>query len=56
MRDDGFDCVFDGEGAGDFGSSSSVDDAVVSDEVAHNAESVVEGALGFIDNLGVFSI
>lgn len=46
-------CVFDGEGAGNFGSSSSVHDTIVSDKVAHNTESVVEGALGFIDNLGV---
>ena len=43
--------VSDGDGAGDFGGTTTVDDAVVADEVPDDAESVVEGALGLIDDL-----
>jgi hypothetical protein len=48
----GFDgCVFDGEGAGNFGSSTTIDDAVIADKIAYDAESIVKGALGFVDDL-----
>lgn len=40
-----------GDGASDFGGSSSVDDAVVADEVADDTECVVESALGLVDDL-----
>jgi hypothetical protein len=43
--------VFDRQAAGDFGRTAAVDDAVVADEVADDAEGVVEGALGFVDEL-----
>jgi hypothetical protein len=33
--------VFDGEGAGDLGGASSIDNTVISDEVANDAEGVV---------------
>ena len=44
--------VFDRETAGDFGRAAAVDDAVVADEVADDAEGVVKRALGFVDDLG----
>lgn len=37
-----------GDGAGQFGSSAAVDDLVVADEVANDAEGVVETALGLL--------
>ena len=43
--------LFDGERAGDFCGAAAVHDAVVLDEVADHAEGVVEGALGFVDDL-----
>jgi hypothetical protein len=43
--------VLDGDGAGDFGGAASVHDAVVADEVADYAESIVERALRLIDDL-----
>lgn len=40
-----------GEAAGDLGRAAAVDDAVVADEVAHDAEGIVQCALGLVDDL-----
>lgn len=43
--------VRDGDGARNLGCASAVDDAVVADEVADDAEGVVERSLGLVDDL-----
>lgn len=43
--------LVDGEGTGDLRSSASVHDTVVAYQVTDDAEGVVEGALGFLNDL-----
>lgn len=48
--------VLDGQRAGDLGGATTVDDTVVADEVADHTESIVEGALGFVDDLRAVTV
>ena len=43
--------VLDGQAAGDLGRAAAIDNAVVAHQVSHNAESIVQRALGFVDDL-----
>ena len=44
--------VLNGQAAGNFRGTTTVDNAVVTDKVAHDAKGVVEGTLSLIDDLG----
>jgi hypothetical protein len=45
-----------GEGASNFGSTTTIYDPVISDKVSDNTESIVYRALGFINDLGDGSV
>jgi hypothetical protein len=42
---------FHGQRTSNFGGSSSIDDAVVFDEISNDAESIVKRPFGFVDDL-----
>lgn len=43
--------ILDGDGAGNLSSSTSVDDTVITDQVADDAKSIVQGTLSLVDDL-----
>lgn len=43
--------VLDGEGAGNLSGTTAVDDTVIADQVADDAEGVVQGSLSLVDEL-----
>lgn len=45
--------ILDGEGAGNLSSSTSIDDTVITNQVANDAKSIVQGTLSLVDNLVV---
>jgi hypothetical protein len=48
----GLDCsIFDGKGAGNFSSSSTIDNAIVSDQISNNAKGIMKRSFGLIDDL-----
>lgn len=49
-------CVLDCQRAGDLGGATAVDDTVVADKIADYTKSIVEGALGFVDDLQVVNV
>jgi len=48
----GLDCsIFDGKGAGNFSSSSTIDNAIVSDQISNNAKGIMKRSFRLIDDL-----
>ena len=44
-------CIFNCEGARNFGGTTSINYSVVTDKISYDTESIVERAFGFVDNL-----
>jgi hypothetical protein len=43
--------IFNSEGAGDFSSSSTIDNAIISDQISNNAKSIMERSFRLINDL-----
>ncbi|KAI6768986.1 hypothetical protein HG531_010090 [Fusarium graminearum] len=47
--------ILDGQRAGNLGSTTTVDNAVITDQVSHHAKSIMQRSLGLVDNLGTLA-